>query len=135
MLDCSVTMAWCFADEADAYADSVLATLADGEALVPAIWPLEVANVLAVAKRRSRLQESDTLRFVELLGALPIAVEETGFFRATGVVLSLAREHTISAYDASYLELAMRTGVALASRDDGLRNACHRSGVSLFTDE
>ena len=135
MLDCSVTMAWCFGDEAGSYADAVLDSLADGEAIVPSIWPLEVANVLAVAERRGRIRESDSARFVELLKALPIAVEDTPFARATGAVLSLAREHALSAYDACYLELAMRTGVALASHDKGLRRACRRSGVLLFTRE
>ena len=55
VLDCSVAMAWCFGDEADAYSDRVLEELEQGTALVPCLWSLEVANVLLVAERRGRL--------------------------------------------------------------------------------
>ncbi len=68
-------MAWCFEDEAGDYADAVLASLATSEALVPAIWSLEVANVLLVAERRGRLTQADATRFVRLLRTLPIIID------------------------------------------------------------
>ena len=132
VLDCSVTMAWCFEDECDDYADAVLDGLAEARGVVPSIWALEVANVLVVAEQRGRLKEADASRFVELLRSLPIAIEEIPPDRALGSVLSLAREYELSSYDAAYLELAMRTGAPLASRDEGLRAACSTSGASLF---
>ena len=133
VLDCSVTMAWCFEDENDDYSDGVLAALAEGEAIVPAIWPLEVANVLAAAERRRRLKEADSARFIELLSALPIMVDEGTHDRALDVILSLARSFGLSCYDAAYLDLAMRTGAHLATRDEALKAACIEAGAELFS--
>jgi predicted nucleic acid-binding protein len=131
VLDCSMTMSWCFEDEADQESDRVLDVLSDAEALVPSIWALEVANVLLVAERRSRLSPAESSRFLELVGALPILVEDVPFDRATSQVLAVARSTGLSAYDASYLELAMRTDSPLATRDDRLKTACRATGVEL----
>jgi len=135
VLDCSITMSWCFADEADGYADAVLDLLPDAEAVVPSIWPLEVANVLLVAERRQRINEAQLARLVELLRSLPVIVEGGTLDRVMGAVLALAREHKLSSYDAAYLELAMREGIPLASRDDRLIEAAHRCGVPLVQKE
>lgn len=132
VLDCSMTMRWCFEDESDGAADAVLDALLEWTAWVPAIWPLEVANVLLVAERRHRLTPADSARFVELLAGLPITVDLTGQHLAHGRVLDLARRAVLSAYDASYLELAMRLGVPLATADDRLREAADASGVPLM---
>ena len=131
VVDCSVVMAWCFEDEADKYADSVLDLLADAEAIVPSIWSLEVANVLLVGERRKRLTEADSLRFVNLLRALPITIDQETGNRAWSETLSVGRENGLSSYDAAYLELAMREGVALATRDDRLKEAAGKCGVTL----
>jgi predicted nucleic acid-binding protein len=88
--------------------------------------------VLLVAERRRRLSRAEAGRFVELLGALPIVVEEVPFELATSDVLSRAREHGLSAYDAAYLDLAMRKGLPLATRDSTLRAACRKAGVSMM---
>ena len=133
VLDCSVAMAWCFEDETTPLGDAALDALSAGEALVPAIWPLEVANVVLVGERRGRLAEADTTRFVALLGALPITVDVETPQRALKEVLTLARERGLSSYDAAYLELAMREGLALATLDAGLKRAAKRLGVSLIT--
>jgi len=132
VLDCSVAMSWCFEEEAGDYADRVLDALEEGEAFVPSVWPLEVANVLVVAERRGRLKVGESARFLELLQSLPIFVEEVSLPRATGAVLSLARELDLSVYDASYLELAMRSGVALATHDQALAKAADAAGVPRF---
>ncbi len=132
VLDCSVTMAWCFEDECDDYAASVLESLTDEHALAPSIWRLEVANVLLGAEGHKRLKRSDSARFLDLLGALPIDVELESAGRIWGTVLDVGRQFQLSSYDASYLELAMRSGARLATRDSGLRDAAERSGVELF---
>lgn len=132
VIDCSVVMAWCFEDEADKYADSILDMLASAEAVVPSIWALEVANVLLVGKRRNMLKAADTARFVELLRELPIAVDNETSDHATREILSIGREQGLSSYDAAYLELAMRHGLALATRDTALRKAAKKSGVKLI---
>ena len=129
VLDCSVGMAWCFEDKADRYADGVLDRLVDESALVPPLWPLEIANVLVVAERRRRLRRSDSARFLELVGALPIAVDTAT--PNPSHLLAVAREHRLSAYDAAYLALAMREGIPLATRDLALGKAARRCGGSL----
>jgi predicted nucleic acid-binding protein len=125
-------MGWCFEDESGDYGDRVLDALEKGEALVPSVWSLEVANVLVIAERRGRLKVGESARFLELLQSLPIFVEEVSLPRATGSVLSLARELDLSAYDASYLELAMRSGVPLATHDLALIQAAGNVGVPRF---
>ena len=132
VVDCSVTMAWCFEDECDELADAVLDRLADGEAWVPSLWPLEVANVLVAAERRRRLTAADSARFIELLMGLPIVVDDRSHERALSQVLAAARQLGLSVYDASYLELAMRLGATLATRDSQLRAAAGAAGVPLF---
>ena len=130
VLDCSVTMAWCFEDEADADADSVLDRLDRESALVPALWPLEVANVLLVAERRGRLSQSATAQFLHLLAALPIQVE-TRPLAPTELIVA-GRAHGLSAYDAANLILAMGAGLPLASRDAALRGAAEIAGLPLL---
>ncbi|MEO6811114.1 MAG: type II toxin-antitoxin system VapC family toxin, partial [Isosphaeraceae bacterium] len=132
VLDCSVTMAWCFDDEATAYTNSVRDQLTDGRAVVPSLWPLEVVNATLVGERRKRLDEARGQRFLTLLDALPIIVDDETVHRAFGEIAHLARAHQLSAYDAAYLELAMRLGLPLATLDSKLKAAAQAVGVSLF---
>lgn len=135
VIDNSVVMAWCFEDKANAYADSVLESLESAEAVVPAIWPLEIGNVLLVAERRRRLGKADVARFLELIGDLPITVEQETPARMLTDILSLARQFDLSTYDASYLDLAMRSGLAIATQDRSLRRAARKCGVSVFKEK
>lgn len=130
VIDTSLAMAWCFEDEATKATEAVLDALADDEAVVPAIWPLEVANVLLVAERRGRLTEAQANRFLELLGHLPIQVD--GSAADAGAILAVGRRHTLSSYDASYLVLAERRGAALATLDRPLAKAARKAGVPLL---
>jgi predicted nucleic acid-binding protein len=132
VIDNSVVMAWCFEDEASAYADAVLESLEDGEAVVPAIWPLEAGNVLLVAERRRRLDKAGAVRFLELVTGLPLTVEQESPERMLTDILALAREQRLSAYDASYLDLAMRRGLPIATQDKALRKAAGKCGVPIF---
>jgi predicted nucleic acid-binding protein len=131
VLDNSIVMAWCFEDESSAMADAVLEQLQTKLAIVPAIWPLEVGNALLVAERRGRLSEADSAHFLTMLSALPIQSEIETRQRAMSDILFLAREHKLSSYDASYLDLAMREGVPLATLDKGLKRAANQCHVSL----
>jgi len=103
------------------------------EALVPSLWPLEVANVLLVAERTKRLTKAQSMRLLKLLYDLPIIAENTTTERAWGEVLSLGRDYSLSSYDASYLELAMREGLPLATQDGSLKRAARKCGVPLVT--
>lgn len=123
-------MAWCFADEATDATESVLDQFIDDVAIVPAIWPLEVANVILGAERRRRLTEAQASRFLELLQQLPINVDDVSTDLAS--VLAAGRRHKLSSYDASYLLLAERLGVPLATLDRHLGEAATRAGVKLL---
>ena len=133
VLDCSVTMAWCFDDETDVRAEDALDALVVHDAIVPNHWPLEVANVLAIAERRQRTTAVKIAEFIEILSTLHIDVDDQTAGRAFGDVLALARTHRLSAYDAAYLELALRMGYPLASLDRALNEAAVRIGVALWT--
>ena len=131
VLDCSVTGAWCFEDEKNPVAEKALDSLATGIALVPAMWPLEMANVLLMAERRRRITRAHAIRSMELLRSLPIEVDESTPSRAMGEILALAREQDLSVYDAAYLKLAVREGIPLATLDRALATAAKRCGVPL----
>lgn len=132
VVDNSVVMAWCFQDETNRYADAILGYLEDGVAYVPAIWPLEVCNVLLVAERSKRLSQADSAHFVSLLFELPIIVEQESPERMLSDILAVAREYKLSSYDASYLDLAMRRGLPLATMDKNLIAAAKKSSVSIL---
>ena len=132
VLDASVALAWCFADEATPATLDVLQRLEAAPATAPALMPLEIANILALAERRRRITPARVAEFVALIAGLPIVIDEQGTARALREVLDLARAERLTAYDASYLELAMRLGIALASKDATLRRAATGLGVPLL---
>jgi predicted nucleic acid-binding protein len=132
VLDASVALTWCFKNEATVAADRVLERLATEAASVPAIWHLEIANVLALSERRRRITPARSAQFIAFLETLEIVVDEETASRALGRVLDLAREERLTAYDAAYLELAMRLGLPLASKDADLCDAAERLGVSVL---
>jgi predicted nucleic acid-binding protein len=132
IIDCSVTMAWCFSDEFTAAIGDVQSQLASEAAIVPAHWPLEVANVLVIAEKRQRISNSDATHFVRLLAALDIRIDEDSPGRAFDHVLPLARSQSLTSYDAAYLDLALRTQLPLATLDDELRRAATGLGVTLL---
>ncbi len=131
VVDCSITMAWCFESQADAYAKGILSRLGASEASVPSLWTFEVANTVAVGERRNKLTKAETDRFVAILTDLPIFIDEQTHHRALDRTLALAREQALSVYDAAYLELAMREGLPLATRDGQLKKAARAVGVPL----
>ena len=132
VIDNSVVISWCFKDQSSRYADTILDRLVESTAVVPPIWPLEVVNVLLVAERRNRLSEADSIRFITLLSQLPISVEQVQPESLMVEILALAREHKLSSYDASYLNLAMNKGVPIATLDKGLRFAAKKAQVPII---
>lgn len=132
VVDASIALSWCFEDEYSPLADTVLERLADGRAVAPAIWPLEVANGLRSGERRGRLDEHAIPVAARLLMTLPITVEEPLRLEdAVGRVLHLARAAGVTAYDAAYIDLATRRGIPLATVDDQLARAAVAAGVDL----
>lgn len=137
VLDASVTMTWLLADgeQGDgAYAAAVLEALKDPstQAEVPVTWSLEVANVLARAEASDLLNEAQSEAFLEMLSSIPIRADNATFARALADTLQLARRHRLSSYDASYLELALRGGLPLATLDADLAKAARKAGVKRF---
>ena len=130
VVDASVTLAWCFEDESTPGTEAVLDLLADDSAVVPALWELEISNVLLVAERRGRITEATSARFVALLGQLPILVDTGGIDMTS--VLAAGRRHQLTAYDATYLVLAQREGVPLATLDARMQQAARAAGVPLM---
>jgi predicted nucleic acid-binding protein len=132
VIDNSVVMSWCFEDEVNPYADTVLESLRDGEAFVPGIWPLELGNVLLVAERKKRIGEASAVRFLELVIGLPLTVEQEAPQRTLAEIVSLARKLKLSTYDASYLDLAMRLGLPMSTLDVSIRKAAKRLGIPAY---
>ncbi|MBE3599148.1 MAG: type II toxin-antitoxin system VapC family toxin [Limnochordaceae bacterium] len=131
VIDASVALSWAFEDEADVLSDRVLDALVDGVAVVPAVWPVEVSNGLVTAQRRGRITPAETARFLSLIGRLPVQVESFELGSMASLV-DAAREYNLSAYDASYLALAMSLGAPLATQDAALQKAATAAGVELF---
>ena len=131
VLDCSIAVAWLFEDEATPETDALLDRLKDDSALVPGLWHLELGNVLTQAERRKRISVARTAAHLERLGRLPIVTDTETERRALRETLTLARTYGLTTYDAAYLELAMRRGVELATRDKALIRAAR--GVEVRT--
>jgi predicted nucleic acid-binding protein len=131
VLDASVALSWCFEDEANTYADRILDLLAHGaEAQAPAIWPLEIYNSLLTAERRKRITAAESANWLNKITALKISIGALLNFREAGDILSIAREYGLSMYDASYVELARRAALPLATIDRKLDAAARKSGIS-----
>jgi predicted nucleic acid-binding protein len=131
VLDCSVAISWCLVDENNDYANAILAMMPDAEAFVPGIWSLEIANVLLVAERRNRMTHEQSEIAIALLQSLLIQVDIATATNALDATLTLGRQEGLAAYDAAYLELALRLGLPLATIDTRLREAAIRCGVDF----
>lgn len=126
ILDCSVTMAWCFEDESDEFSLAILEKLQRSQALVPSLWSLEVANVLLIAQRKKRVTKNHVDSFIQALGILPIHIDTSTHVKAMHQILALAHETNLTIYDATYLELAIREELPLATLDKHLQNVAKR---------
>jgi predicted nucleic acid-binding protein len=136
VLDNSVTMRWLFGDGSpsdQAYAKQVLGLITVGNVLVPSVWCLEVANVIARAENKYGLAEARSAEFVHVLQQMHIQIDSETCVHAMGNTLQLARRYNLSAYDAAYLELALREGLPLATLDEALGKVAKNVGVKIFT--
>jgi predicted nucleic acid-binding protein len=131
VLDASMTVSWRFADESTLHGRSVLNEILESNAEVPAHWPFEVANVLAVGEKRQRITEVAANEFLRTLAGLDIRIDASSP-RVGGVaLLPLVRRYGLSAYDAAYLELAIRKGLPLASLDREPIQAGNQEGLAV----
>jgi predicted nucleic acid-binding protein len=131
VLDNSVVTGWYLADQANAYTESIGALLQNDKALVPALWQLELANVLKTACTRGKLSLDAARQILDTLGLLPIDID-TGPPLGQRQLFELAVRHQLSSYDAAYLELALRYGIPLATQDQQLKAAAIAAGVKIL---
>jgi predicted nucleic acid-binding protein len=132
VLDCSVTMSWCFEDKMTPETDAVYTRTDDEAVVVPYGWFGEVINALIVGERRGRISANASERFLQDVQKLPSTIDldvaESGF----NSLPLLCRRHQLTAYDATYLELAMRMALPLATLDDALIRAAKAENVELI---
>lgn len=131
VIDASVTMSWCFEDEASDASDDVFARVVRWGGVVPTLWRYEVANVLVLAARRDRISAAASKRFLSTLDRLALDVVDGAADR----LMDLASRFELTAYDAAYLDAAMVRAVPLATRDAALRRAATTAGVALALEE
>lgn len=130
VIDASTTLSWAFEDEETDFADSVLDVVSEGFALVPALWCIEVANGLSTGLRRGRLTADEAEAYAASLAILDIRVDDPP---ADPLVLAAVAVSTgLTAYDATYLMLAQRTGLPLATLDEQLAQAAAEAGVTVL---
>jgi predicted nucleic acid-binding protein len=132
VIDASLTLTWVLPGEATTRSDDLLDLVRQTDAIVPIIWSAEIANTLVQAERRNRINSAATARYLEIIRALPIKVDPASADFTFSTTLMLARAHRLTSYDASYLELAIRLGLPLATDDEDLRRAATTTGVELL---
>ena len=129
VLDASIAACWAFDDEDHQVATLALERIRADEARAPSLWWFEVRNTLIVNERRGRLAEADTAAFLRELSRLGVTIDHSPESTA---VLALDRTHRLTAYDASYLELARRDALPLATLDTNLARAARAERVALL---
>jgi len=132
VLDASAALAWAFEDHFDRAATDLLARVRDHGAQVPGLFHLEVANGLLGAERHAGHAQAASVQFFQLLGDLDIRVDPATAVRAGAQIMDVARQHGLTSYDASYLELALRDGVPLATRVRRLAQAAAGIGLEVL---
>ena len=131
VLDNSVVTGWYLPEQATAYGQSVATRLESDKALVPTLWQLELANVLKTACTRGKLDLETARQILDALGRLPIEID-TSPAPGQRQLFELAMRYQLSSYDAAYLELAMRHGLAIATQDQHLKEAAMAAGVDIL---
>jgi predicted nucleic acid-binding protein len=132
VLDNSVALAWCFADEQTPELMALLDRVVEAGAVAPALWSLEAQNGLLMAERRRRLDAAARAELAQLLRDLPISLDTETAEQAWSATARLAERYALSVYDAAYLELAQRRQLPLATTDRALRSAAAASNVPLL---
>ena len=131
VVDCSIAMAWCFDVEQSNYADAVLGALSSHSAIVPALWPYEVANAIVIAERRKRISSAERDEALAFVWSLPIEIEQSPT-AVPATLIRLANQYRLTAYDAAYVDLARTRGLPLATIDEALARAATAAGVATF---
>ena len=136
VLDNSVTMRWLLESPKASdqkYAEKVLKSLSEQDAVVPNLWHLEACNVILGAEKRGEITVGESEKFINQLENLPIHVDTMSANQVFSRTINLARTYKLSSYDACYMELAVREGLPIATLDKALRKAAKKADVGLFS--
>lgn len=129
VIDASIAACWLLPSEADRRADLALEQLSKDGGIAPDLWRHEMRNILLMQERRGRIDSAFSTRAFALLAQLPIRIDSSA---DEAMTLALARRHGLTAYDAAYLELALRQACALATLDTALAQAALAESVPVF---
>lgn len=132
VIDSSLALTWCFEDEASPEIDLLFERIRDEGAAVPRLWHLELGNVLLQAEKRSRISRGDVAIRLDLIAVLPISIDQETAARAWREILTIARTESLTTYHATYVELAIRRGLTLLTKDNELAEATKRLGVVVL---
>lgn len=132
VIDASAAMSWFFENERTTVSDALLDRVVNESATVPELWRLETANVLQMAVRQKRITAAFRDQAIQRLGKLPIRTDHETSARAWTSTLQLSEQYELTVYDAAYLELAIRLGLPLASKDEELRKAAAKANVAVI---
>jgi predicted nucleic acid-binding protein len=138
IMDASMALGWIFErtnKKEASCANQALEELAKSEASVPTLWHTEIANALIVAERRHVVTEAQIIDYLNKLSELPILTDNASVENHRNSVVSLAREYNLTAYDATYMELALRSNAELATFDGKLATAMRKAGGIVFGDK
>ncbi len=135
VLDSSMTMAWLFREESSTYTYSIRRSLKSHKAIVTMLWPYEVANVMYIGLKRQRCTSSDMATWFRILATFPIEVQPIQMNSLMSDLVHMAVRHQLTVYDASYLELAWRTGLPIASLDHRINEEAMKLGIDRFDPE
>jgi len=131
VLDCSVTVSWLMPDES--FDLNLLDQVVEKGAIVPSLWSLEIGNVLLIAERKKRITLEQRQKAIHTLSELPIVVDTLTSDHAWLETMELAERYDLTLYDASYLELALRRSLPLATFDKSLKRAAEQASVPFET--
>lgn len=133
VVDASVVLAWCFPDENTALAQHVAGMFRRGDtAIAPSFWPHEVLNALLVGEKRKRISKDLMHSFLEDVTNLPIVLEQFPAAIVFERIQRLSRAYGLTAYDAAYLDLALDTGLLLATQDEDLIRGCKKTRARVI---
>jgi predicted nucleic acid-binding protein len=132
VVDASVAVAWCIDDEATPFTRNLLGRAVDNGIVVPSLWFLEMANVLRIAEKKSRVARETTDERLFNLAELIVAIDDIGPDRNWLQVLKLSRQHDLTSYDACYIAVALQHALPLASLDRAMIKAAKAESLTVL---
>ena len=131
VIDASVIISWRDPREQNGYGQRILRCLSKESAIAPVICCLEINNVLRLFEKRELISHDTVLETIDFIAALPIRLDDAPIDFRIPRVMELACKYDLTIYDSSYMELAVRLGLPLATMDNKLIEAAKTLGLLL----